>query len=243
MPDPVSLSTNADPPYIRAGFRWSEADAYLFDIDGTLLNCQDMVHFSAFHNAFREVLGLDANLNGLVLHGNTDIGILKAALKREGFASGFIDSQIPRIVKRMCAEVCHNRELLRPQLCPSINELISCLTMQRKLLGAASGNLEPIGWMKLEKAGLKQALSFGSFAWPREFRAEIFKHGISTARRRLGSSARVCVIGDTPADVHAARAVGAPVIAMSTGIYDFSELRACNPDACCASAADLLAIS
>ena len=230
-------------PYIRPGFHWNAADVYLFDIDGTLLNCQDTVHFSAFHRAFREVLGVEAKLNGLLLHGNTDIGILRAALEREGLAKEIIDSRMPQIVERMCAEVIRNREQLRPQLCPSIRELISWLTKSGKLLGVASGNLEPIGWTKLESAGVRHAFSFGSFAWPREFRAEIFSHAMAIARDRLGPAAGVCVIGDTPADVHAARAAGVHVIVLATGIHDYPELRACHPDACCASAADLLVVS
>ena len=37
-------------------FRWDAADAYLFDIDGTLLNSRDGVHYNAFHNAVRQFL-------------------------------------------------------------------------------------------------------------------------------------------------------------------------------------------
>jgi phosphoglycolate phosphatase-like HAD superfamily hydrolase len=240
MAVPISPST-AHPPYIRPGFLWNRADVYVFDIDGTLLNCQDTVHSSAFHQAFRDVLGSEANLNGLPLHGNTDVGILRAVLEREGLARELIDARMPQIVERMCAEVLRNRAQLQPQLCPSIRELISWLTRRGKVLGVASGNLETIGWTKLEAAGVRHAFSFGSFAWPRESRAEIFSHAMAAVRERWGEAARVCVIGDTPADVHAARAVGVLVIALATGIHDYLELRACHPDACCASAADLLA--
>jgi phosphoglycolate phosphatase-like HAD superfamily hydrolase len=53
----------------------------------------------------------------------------------------------------------------------------------------------------------------------------------------------VTVVGDTPADIQAARAVGAPVIIMATGIYSFAELKASGPDACFACATDLLALA
>jgi phosphoglycolate phosphatase-like HAD superfamily hydrolase len=228
--------------YLRDGFQWSAADAYLFDIDGTLLNCRDPIHYRAFHHATRQVLGIEPSLDGLQLHGNTDIGILRAALAREGRADASLDSHLPQIVESMCAEVLRNREHLRAEACLSIRDLLLFLLERGKLLGAASGNLEPIGWLKLEKAELKSLLSFGAFAWPRESRTDIFRHGIALARQRLDRHASVYVVGDTPADIQAAKMVETPVIAMATGIYSFSELVACAPDACFACASDLLSL-
>jgi phosphoglycolate phosphatase len=227
---------------VRDGFHWAAADAYLFDIDGTLLNCRDGVHYQAFHQATREVFEIEPSLEGLQLHGNTDIGILRAALAREGVAGAGLDGHLSRIVELMCAEVLRNHERLRPELCPSIRDLLVFLRERGKLVGTASGNLAPIGWLKLEKAGLKSLIAFGAFAWPQESREEIFHNGMTLARQLLGRKASVYVAGDTPADIHAAKAVGLPVIALATGIYSFSDLLACGPDACFACASDLLSL-
>jgi phosphoglycolate phosphatase-like HAD superfamily hydrolase len=51
----------------------------------------------------------------------------------------------------------------------------------------------------------------------------------------------VCVVGDTPRDIEAARANGLPVIAVATGNYSFEELAAMEPDVCTSSLAALLA--
>ncbi len=226
---------------MRPGFRWDSADAFLFDIDGTLLNSRDAVHYFAFHNAIREILGVEASIEGVPVHGNTDVGILRAVLQRAGLKNGAIDAHMPQIVARMCAEVQQNRERLDPELCPSIPELIAHLQAQGKLLAAASGNLETVAWLKLEKAGLRPMFAFGSFSFPRELRAEIFQHGIDLARQRLGSHASVTVIGDTPSDIDAARKVGVTVIALATGIYSLAQLQALDPDGCFACSTDLLA--
>jgi phosphoglycolate phosphatase len=240
----ASVSSSAGQTrYIRAGFQWDAADAYLFDIDGTLLNCRDAVHYQAFRQAVRDVLGIEAGIDGVPLHGNTDIGILRAALRRAGVSDALVDVHLPEIVQGMCAEAERNREQLSPELCPSVRELVLLLRHRGKTLGAASGNLEPIGWMKLEKVGLKPMFSFGSFAWPRESRAEIFLHGAALARRHAGQAAKVCVVGDTPADIHAARVAGTAIIVMATGIYSFPDLMAYAPDACFASASELLALT
>jgi phosphoglycolate phosphatase-like HAD superfamily hydrolase len=227
---------------VRPGFQWDAADAYLFDIDGTLLNSRDAVHYFAFLNAARDILAVELNFDGVLVHGNTDPGIIRDCLRNSGVQNEAITGALPRIVEQMCAEVERNREQLRPELCPSIPEVISYLESRGKLLGAASGNLGPVGWLKLEKAGLRRQFAFGSFSFPLETRAEIFQYGIERARERLGEHASVTVVGDTPSDIAAARAVGVPVITLATGIFSFSDLMACQPDACFACGNDLLAL-
>jgi phosphoglycolate phosphatase-like HAD superfamily hydrolase len=226
--------------YVRAGFDWEAASAYLFDIDGTLLNSRDAVHYFAFRNAMREVLGVEASIEGVNVHGNTDPGILRAVLRRERMSDAAIDAALPEIVGRMCAEVERNREQLNPELCPTIPDLLQHLRRQGKALGVVSGNLEPIGWLKLEKAGLKPLFSFASFSHPPEYRVDIFRHGIEQARDIVGREGTVFIVGDTPSDIQAARETGTAVIAVATGIYKFSELLACGPDACFECATDLL---
>ena len=110
---------------MRPGFRWDSAEAFLFDIDGTLLNSRDAVHYFAFRNAIRDILGIEASIEGVPVHGNTDVGILRAVLQRAGMQDPEIDTHMPEIVARMCAEVQQNHEQLNPELCPSILELIS----------------------------------------------------------------------------------------------------------------------
>lgn len=225
---------------MRPGFQWDAADAYLFDIDGTLLNSRDAVHYFSFRDAMRTILGNEANIEGVPVHGNTDPGILRAVLHRAGLKDAEIDLHMPEIVKFMCAQVERNQDQLRPELCPSILDLITHLHTNGKLLGAASGNLEPVGWLKLEKAGIRAMFAFGSFSFPRELRSDIFQHGVDLARQALGEQAYVTVVGDTPSDIQAARAIGVSVITLATGIFSFEELTSHNPDACFGCASDLL---
>ena len=59
-------------------------DAYLFDIDGTLLNSRDGVHYHAFLSALRTAYGCELKIDGVPVHGNTDIGILRAVTRQAG---------------------------------------------------------------------------------------------------------------------------------------------------------------
>src|SRR5437016_4356815 len=162
------------------------AAAYIFDIDGTLLNSRDAVHYFAFRAALREVFGIENGLENIPVHGNTDPGILRAAVTREGKAENF-EHKLAAALALMCAEVERNRAQLDPELCPGIERVLQQLRHDGKLLGVASGNLESIAWAKIEAAGLRRYFSFGSFSDHAESRAELFRAAIATARGLLTS--------------------------------------------------------
>ncbi len=225
------------------GFAWAAADAFLFDIDGTLLNSRDGVHYWAFHNAIRRHFPVSSKIDDVPVHGNTDIGIIRAVLAREGVPERQVAEQLPLILEQMCTEVADKRSGLRPELCPSVMDLVGSLYSAGKLLGIVSGNLERIGWLKLEAAGLRPYFAFGCFSDQREKREDIFRAGIEEARRRMGQDAVVHFVGDTPSDIMAAQQVGAPIIALATGIFSRDELMRHRPDACFPCCTDLLTAS
>jgi len=216
------------------------ADVYVFDIDGTLLNSRDLVHWNAFRRGMIEAYGVDATIEGIPCHGMTDISILRAALTRAGIENGEFEAQLPHAIEVLCREVERNKEQFRPQVCPGVKDLLAALDGSGHLLGVASGNLESVGWHKIAAAGLREFFSFGSFSDGSESRAGIFRNAKSEAERRLGVGASVCFIGDTPADVHAAKEVGALVVAVATGIYSADQLKACCPDVSIMHCSELL---
>jgi phosphoglycolate phosphatase-like HAD superfamily hydrolase len=223
-----------------APFVWSQADAYLFDIDGTLLNTRDGVHYYAFRNALRALFGIEGTIDGVPVHGNTDLGILRAVLERAGVPGEEFERRLPELMRHMCDEVRRNAGDIRVQLCPSIRELLEWLERRGKLLGVVSGNLEPIGWAKIEAAGLRRYFAFGSFSDQREQREAIFRHGIAEARRLRGADASVCIFGDTPSDIAAARAVGVSIVAVATGIFALDQLRPLGASLCVSCCTELL---
>jgi phosphoglycolate phosphatase len=229
-------ATPAEP----AAFRWDAADAYLFDIDGTLLNSRDGVHYNAFHNAVRRFFGVPSKIDSVPLHGNTDLGIIRAVLRREGVSDAEIDAKLPLMTAAMCEEVQRNAIDMQPELCPSVAELVQRLDAAGKLLAVATGNLETVAWKKLEASGLRRYFAFGSFSDRREQRAAIIRWGVAEARRRLSTAAVVYVVGDTPSDIQAAHAAGVPVIAVATGIFGLEELKSHGPDLCVSCCTELL---
>lgn len=216
------------------------ADAYLFDIDGTLLNTRDAIHYFSFRNALRQIFGFDATIDGVPVHGNTDIGILRAVCRLQGIGDADFNRELTRIQQMMSEEVLRRQSEIRADICPGIEGLLSRLRDEGKLIGVVTGNFEAIGWSKLSATGLRKFFDFGSFSDKTERRADIFRNGLAEVRRRLGPEAVSYVIGDTPSDIAAAKEVGVPIIAVATGIFPLKELQALGPDVCLPCCADLL---
>jgi phosphoglycolate phosphatase len=217
-----------------------KADAYFFDIDGTLMVSRDLVHWHAMHQAMLEVYGLDANFDGIPYHGKTDVAILRMALTRLGISDSAFADKLPAALAVVRREVSANVARFKPDVCASVPKLLAQIQQLGKLLGVATGNLESVGWHKLKAAGLRHFFTCGSFGDGFELRVGIFDHAVSTARSRLGNSASVCFFGDTPDDIHAARMVNAQIVAVGTGIFPVAELARFEPDLCCESCAEML---
>lgn len=211
---------------------WLGYDAYIFDIDGTLLSSAGLVHYNAFQAALRDIYSCDRDITEVPLHGNTDIGILRATTRLSGVTDEAFTEKLQPALRHIREHAERNRHRLTTKLCPSIPELVRHLHENGKLLGLATGNLEVIGWMKIEAAGLRQYFQFGAFSDHHEKRSEIFATALAEARRRLGPEVRACFIGDTPADVEAARLNKCAVIAVATGIHPYEQLQTLSPEFC-----------
>lgn len=217
----------------------TSAHAFIFDIDGTLLVTKDLVHWNALHQAMLEAYGVDATIEGIPYHGMTDLSILRAALAREGIDGATFESTLPQALEIVCREVEAHRKQIAPAVCPGIPQFLKLLQAEGKLLGVASGNLESVGWHKIEAAALREYFSFGSFSDRSEQRSQIFRNALGHVTRQLGPDAKACFVGDTPSDVKAAREVGACIIAVATGAFSLDELKACSPDLCIPHCAQL----
>jgi len=211
---------------------WDFYNVYLFDIDGTLLNCSDAVHYFAFCDVLQQLAGRPMNLDGVTTHGNTDIGILRDALDLANVTEEQWRPRLAEVRNSMCRFVQQRASDLCITICPGVREVLAHLRSRGALLGVATGNLEGIGRLKLERAGLLNLFDFGGFSDLCEFRSEVFLGALDRIRPLLIEDACVCVVGDTPEDIRAARAQELDVIAVATGIYSYEELQSQNPDWC-----------
>jgi phosphoglycolate phosphatase-like HAD superfamily hydrolase len=126
------------------------------------------------------------------------------------------------------------------KIMPGVEEALAHLANAGKCLGVATGNLESIGWLKLELAGLRKWFRFGGFSDAHEQRAAMIAAAGEAARAFAGGKASLVVVGDTPSDIDAARANNIPVIAVATGHSSFERLMEHAPEICAESLSALL---
>jgi phosphoglycolate phosphatase-like HAD superfamily hydrolase len=226
---------------IEPGFEWDGQDAYLFDIDGTLLRSRDRIHMDSMPQSVQRVTGFEITLAGILLHGSTDTAILREACNQAGVPPEVLEARSEAILEAMRRTVAERRHELDLIRMPGVEDALRHLARRGALLGLATGNLEVIGWIKVEQAGLREWFKFGGFSDHFPVRTELIAQAARKARELSSSSARICVVGDTPRDIEAARANFLSVIAVATGRYSFDELMEHRPEVCATSLADLLA--
>jgi phosphoglycolate phosphatase len=205
----------------------------LFDVDGTLLAGAAQAHAQALHAALHDVHGIDpAPVRSKVSPaGRTDGEIARMLLLAAGVSAVQIDERGDD-VRAACCE--HYAELCPPDLSDKVIAGIPALLSQLQdrtdvTLALVTGNYEPVGRLKLQRAGLGHffAAGQGGFGSDAEDRADLPE----IARQRAGSDGvafareRTIVIGDTPRDIYCARADGVRCLAVATGPYGVEQLQ------------------
>ena len=99
----IHQTANSPEIHIVPGFVWDAQDAYLFDIDGTLLRSRDRVHVDSFAASVQRITGFEVTLAGIVLHGSTDTAILREACHQAGIPPDVLESRTAAIL--ICDEV------------------------------------------------------------------------------------------------------------------------------------------
>ncbi len=218
----------------------------LFDIDGTLLISRGIGR-EAKRRAMLEVFGTTGDLDGHAFGGQTDWGILAALLAPHGISSAAIGRAMPAYEEVMAR---HMQEI-RPSYCASaIPQAMETLQALRRrpdaLVGLVTGNTSKTAAIKLEMAGYDPAwFPVGAFGNEAAARADLTRLALERTQAYLGQRLKgdaVIVIGDTPADVEAARAIDAIAIAVCTGYETRENLQGSQPDFLLADLGDFLAL-
>ncbi len=204
---------------------------YLFDIDGTLLS-SGRAGQQAMEEALRLEFGVELLEYEIPTAGRTDRAIISdlfawhgVAMTEERFGS-FRDryfSLLPSFLENGTGAIL-----------PGVREILSGLTeTSNERTGLMTGNFEASGWLKVRHFAIDHYFSFGTFGDHHVHRDELACRAYENLHALHGpvDPQRIWVIGDTPADVQCARAIGARVLAVATGRYSLEELRTTCPDA------------
>ncbi len=218
----------------------------LFDIDGTLLSAGGAPR-RAFRRALIEHFGTEGAAASDDFSGKTDPQIVHDLMRGAGFEEDHVEERITDFFAHYLEEL--ERELMvetRHRLYPGVAELIPALAADPAVgLGLLTGNIEAGARLKLSHFGLWRHFAMGAYGSDDRTRDRLGPVALARAERRFGRAFEgneVVVVGDTPADVRCARAIGAVAVAVATGRPTRETLSAAEPDVLLDSLADWPAV-
>ncbi len=201
----------------------------LFDIDGTLIVTGGTGRRSV-NRAFHALYGRADACDSIAFDGMTDRLIARMGLEAIDVevTAEAIDGWLAAYLLALADEVSRaSADSFR--LLPGMSDAISAAHGAQMAVGLGTGNVREGARIKLERVGVHQYFKFGGFGCDAEARPEVIRLGAARGAEQLGiplAECRVVVIGDTPRDVEAARAIGAECIGVATGRYSVAELQA-----------------
>ncbi|KAF8378170.1 hypothetical protein HHK36_029507 [Tetracentron sinense] len=214
-----------------------------FDVDGTLIHssgpASNRLHRRAFSHAFLDVFGIEGTIDAIQHHGQTDPGVIVNTLVHYGIPSevgsfhtwDVATEKLPVLKSRMIEYVREHAKDVGEglEVLPGVDFLLQALSSNENVaIGLVTGNLEEIGWLKMEGLGIKKYFTvpnFGGFGSDHIDRGHLVKIAADRAEKLFpgGFDLRVHV-GDTPNDIKAAEFGGALAVGVCTGIFSKVEL-------------------
>jgi phosphoglycolate phosphatase-like HAD superfamily hydrolase len=212
----------------------------LFDVDGTLLDTGG-AGGRAWKDAFRELHGVPADIVRFTEAGETDQRIAVTTFRhvvgreptREELGR-LLAVYVLRLQEELDASPGY-------RVLDGVEALLLRLIEAGVTIGIVSGALEGAARIKLGRGNLNRFFVFGGFGSDSPNRATLTELAIEKAGNLHGAfidPTEVYVVGDTPNDIIAAKAVGAVAVNVATGGYSVDQLRAAGSDHVMASLAE-----
>lgn len=212
----------------------------LFDVDGTLIRTGG-AGTRALRRAFERVHGMPEAHRAVDVRGNTDGRIVADALAAIGIEP--TDDAVSAVLEVYLVELA-DEVACSPgyEVLPGVTTVLeSFVGHPDVVMGLGTGNVERGAAIKLARGGLDHYFGFGGYGCDSSHRPSLVRAGALRGASRLDApieGCRVVVIGDTPRDIDAARAIGAEVVAVATGGHPLEELEAHGPTLAVASLED-----
>lgn len=212
----------------------------LFDVDGTLVRTGG-AGSRALRRAFGEVHGAPDAPRAIDVRGNTDGRIVADALALIGIepTEAAIDHVLDAYLVALADEVAASPGY---EVLAGVREILESLDgRDGYAIGLGTGNVMRGAAIKLARGGLDRYFDFGGYGCDSAHRPSLVRAGAERGARKLGvdlGACRVVVLGDTPRDIDAARAIGADVVAVATGGHPLDELAGHGPDLAVESLSD-----
>lgn len=206
----------------------------LFDIDGTLLWPKGAGRV-AMQMAARELFSDAVTIDHHDFGGKTDWRNVVELMTAHGYPPETVEPQLPLFESRMAR---HMQSIIGDypvEACPGAHHMLTQLRQRgQPMPGLLTGNFIATSPIKLRAAGFDPDwFTIGAYGSEAEDRNDLPFIAVERAEQVLGRSIQpehVVIIGDTPADVACARALGGVAVAVKTGFASAEALTATQPD-------------
>jgi phosphoglycolate phosphatase-like HAD superfamily hydrolase len=207
--------------------------AVLFDIDGTILNCNSAGR-AALIQATLDIFGTIGRMEKVDFQGKTDPLILKESLSIMGFSDKDIEEKSDLLKEKYFFYLQENVKTYEVTLYPGIVEILQSLSERKDIiLGLLTGNFTESAKIKLSSHDLNKYFMFGVYgddAPIRNLLPEVAQKRITELFDLQIDFRDTIIIGDTIYDVRCAKYSGAVSIAVGTGWGKPEILKSENPD-------------
>lgn len=204
----------------------------LFDVDGTLITSGG-AGARSWRYAFDRLHGVPADIDSHSQAGETDPVVARktfeGAIGREP-TERELASIFALYLRRLSHEVATSEGY---RVLDGAVELLTRLSDAGIMLGIVSGGMEGAARVKLGRGDLNGFFLFGGYGTDSADRTKLTSAAIARAsllHHHGVDPARVCVVGDTPLDVAAAKAAGAVSVAVASGAYSVEALASAGAD-------------
>jgi phosphoglycolate phosphatase len=210
----------------------SSPRAVLFDIDGTLITTGG-AGGRAWARAFRQLFGRETDITRF-----SEVGMTDPDVARQTFTGTMgrdpTDDELAQLImgylRHLPGEVRGSEGY---RIFDGVEDTLRTLADSGAVLGLVTGNIEGAARIKMERSHLNRYFAFGGYGTDSRDRAQLTRAAIDRAEMLHGHDidpAAIMVVGDTPRDIAAARAVGAVSVCVATGEYTLEQLQAAGAD-------------
>lgn len=196
-------------------------ETVLFDLDGTIIDTNELI-ISSFLHVFEAQPPGPLTREQIIPHMGTTLEQQLQAF------SGGVEDVSPLVKAYRSFNTLHHDEMVRPF--PHVNEVVERLHRHGLSLGIVTTKIRPSTMMTLEKYDLERFMSaivtVNDVEHPKPHPEPVL-----TAIERLGANpATTLMIGDSPVDIQSAKAAGVKAAAVAWSLKGEQKLMEYGPD-------------